>query len=89
MRRINRELDIVYFLRKCFEMREIIKALSSKSARSLARMQSSLIVDDNKASQPSESESASDFDVLACIPETNLEHELLNKIKKKCDNWLV
>jgi hypothetical protein len=46
MRRINRELDIVYFLRKWFEMREIIKALSSKSARSLARMQSSLIVDD-------------------------------------------
>jgi hypothetical protein len=63
-------------------MRSIIKALSSKHARSLARRQQSLIVHDFKDSGTTETETASDFDASVFIPSTKLEHDLFNSLKK-------
>ena len=85
MRRIERELDIVYFLRKQFEMRAFIKALSSKNARSLARRQQSLIINNLKHSGTTETETASDFDASIYKPETKLEHDLFKSLKKFTD----
>ncbi len=49
-------------------MRAIIKAFSSKHARSLARRQKSLILNDLKDSEITETETASDFDASVFIP---------------------
>ena len=46
LRRIDRELDIVYFIRKQFVLNAIIKALTTPLQRGLARRQFSLIVGD-------------------------------------------
>ena len=66
-------------------MRAIIKAFSSKNARSLARRQKSLILDDSMDSEITETETASDFDASVFIPKTNLELNLFNSLKKLTD----
>jgi hypothetical protein len=47
MRRIERELDIVYLIRNQLAIKAIIRALSTKLARRLAFKNYSLIIDDS------------------------------------------
>lgn len=48
LRRIERELDIIYFIRNQLAMKVMIKAMSTKLARRLSRRSYSLILDDSK-----------------------------------------
>lgn len=61
LRRIEREMDIVYFLRKQFILNALIKSLTTKSHRRLARRQYEFMVG-NKKDVPTSSESSSDPD---------------------------
>jgi hypothetical protein len=61
LRRIERELDVVRFLRKQFIMTALLKALTTKRERMLAKRHHSLVISDNSdTTQSSESECASD-----------------------------
>ena len=66
-------------------MKVMMKAMSTKLARSLSRRSYSLIVDDSKEENTT-TETESDFEISTCNPETLLEIELyrmLRKVKKK------
>ena len=71
LRRMERELDIVYFMRKQFVLNSIIRALTTKVQRGLARRQYSLIVGDRKDQYTTES-SDSGFEMPEQVEDTPL-----------------
>lgn len=82
MRRIERELDIVRFIRTQLAIKAIIRALSTKVARQLAFKQYSLIIDDSQE-EVTTTETDSDFYLGIFLPETRLEKELFKGLRKQ------
>lgn len=62
MRRIDRELDVVTFLRKQMALTAMLRAWSSKYERALSRQNYRLIVSDDSQTDNTTSESDSSFE---------------------------
>ena len=81
LRRIERELDVAYFIRKQMIFAGLIKALTTKLQRQLARRRYSLIVGEPDEDSSTES-SGSDFDFPATLPGDKVTKTLQSDLYK-------
>ena len=77
---IDKELDIVRFLRKTMVTYTLIKSITNKYQRALARRTTRLVVNE-KMLDSEGSETESDYDFSNKQPETELDYKLYLGIK--------
>lgn len=81
MRRIDRELDIARFVRNQILLSGIIKALTTRDQRQIAKRRYALIL--NKKSDPKTTEDThSDVDITIYPPIDRFEHNLQSQMNK-------
>ena len=82
IRRIERELDIVHFMRKQFAFTALYRALTSKVQRGLARRQFSLIVGEKQDAAVTTESSESDYNFPGVVEETEFNSKLIAQLRK-------
>lgn len=80
-RRVERELDVVYFIRKQLILGALIKAMTTKLQRNLAKRQYGLILGEKKE-QETTPDSASEFEFPKAISDTETNQALVNGLRK-------
>ena len=73
LRRIERELDIENFIKSNFEMKTLLRALTTKYQREMARNSYKFIVGETDETSTT---SDSDFDLSKSIPNTKIDKKL-------------